>query len=168
MVDLFGFDDEEHIGRSAHISTCGRYRYSLHRRWCGGDGRTVCFVMCNPSTADGLVDDPTIRRCISFARAWGYSVLCVRNLFCLRATDPAELMTAADPIGPDGDVELVEAKTADLLVAAWGAIALPHRRDQVALEMFAGKPLYVLALTKHGKPRHPLYVKGDAQPILWR
>jgi hypothetical protein len=153
------------LSRAAEVSSCGRYRYWLRRTWAsGGNGRVVCFVMLNPSTADAAVDDPTIRRCMGFARAWGYSVLTVLNLFALRATDPAELRTAVDPVGPFGNVHLGAGKLADLVIAAWGA-NVPFGRDRTAVRLLTGKPLFCLGTTKAGHPRHPLYVRADQLPI---
>jgi hypothetical protein len=120
----------------------------------------VCFLMLNPSTADGRRDDPTIRRCLGFARAWGFSVLEVRNLFTWRATEPRDLLTATDPTGGErGDQELRRAAEADLVVAAWGAW-VPFERDREALAMLSGRRLVCLGRTKNGGPRHPLYVRG--------
>ena len=76
--------------KSAEISPCGLYRYSLTRKWEAWKG-TVNFIMLNPSTADAQEDDPTIRRCIGFAKAWGYGGIVVTNLFAYRATNPKEL-----------------------------------------------------------------------------
>ena len=169
MPDLFGNSDAyEGLRRSADFSPCGRYRYALHRHYPqGGNGKTVCFLMLNPSMADASVDDPTIRRCLGFVRSWGYSRLDVRNLFAFRATDPGELLTAPDPIGPLNNRCLQGAKTMSLLVVAWGA-KVPFARDHVVLKMLWGTPLYCLGKTKEGAPRPPRYVKGDAQPILFR
>ena len=128
--------------------------------------------MLNPSTADGLQDDPTIRRCVGFAQRWGYNVLSVRNLFPWRATDPAELFQVETVTGGvRGDTELLAACTADLVVVAWGA-SVPFLRDRAALELFAANfpavPLWCLGVTKHGHPRHPLYVRADTVPVLFR
>jgi hypothetical protein len=60
--------------------------------------------MLNPSTADGKEDDPTIRRCIGFAKSWGNGSLEVVNLFGFRATDPKELLEVKDPIGPENNI----------------------------------------------------------------
>jgi hypothetical protein len=168
MPDLFGYSTYEGLSRSAEISDCGRYRWWLRRSWkYGGNGRTVCFIMLNPSTADALVDDPTVRRCMGFTRAWGFSGLSVRNLFPFRATDPAELLTANDPGGGNkGLLELMAGFTADLTIAAWGS-GTPFGRDREAMELFPGRDLYCLGITKHGHPRHPLYVRGDCRPILF-
>lgn len=78
--------------RAAEFSGCGRYRYSLRRRWADG-GPPACWIMLNPSTADAEKDAPTIRRCIGFSKAWGHNALVVVNLFALRSTDPTALRT---------------------------------------------------------------------------
>src|SRR6185437_4878200 len=99
MPDLFGYSHYERLRRSASISECGRYRYWLRRSWGhGGNGKTVSFIMLNPSMADAEQDDPTLRRCMGFAQGWGFSTLSVHNLFALRATDTKELLTANDPV----------------------------------------------------------------------
>ena len=86
----------------ADFDPTGVYRYSLWREW---DARApaVAFVMLNPSTADAGKDDPTIRRCASFARSWGYGSLEVVNLFAYRASEPKRLRQTPDPIGPAND-----------------------------------------------------------------
>lgn len=167
------------VNKSADVSECGRYRWWLRRSWTIWEnglrvrGKGVCtFVMLNPSTADETVDDPTIRRCVGFAQSWGYDTLSVRNLFPWRATDPRELFNAKSVTGGHrGDSELLAACTGDLLVCAWGA-NVPFVRDKEALDLFGdqfpGVPLYCLGVTKTGKPRHPLYVKGDTQPIRFK
>ncbi len=162
------------IGRTADLSLCGKYRWSLSRDWPTkhrGPRRVACFVMLNPSTADASKDDPTIRRCISFARKWDSCCwrLVVRNLFPYRATNPKELLTADAPTGGrQGDIELELAKKSDIIVAAWGA-SVPLGREDEARHILNGAPLYCLGTTKKGKPRHPLYVRGDQElvPFEW-
>ena len=104
----------------AVISDCERYRYRLTRRW--DDGPTCTFIMLNPSTADARKDDPTIRRCIGFARREGCAALLVINCFAFRATKPADLFAAEDPIGPENDRHIMAASLdADgQVIAAWG------------------------------------------------
>lgn len=162
---------------AATISPCGRYRYTLARelgRDLGAEARgTVLFVMLNPSTADSSIDDPTIRRCIGFARAWDYERLEVGNLFAWRATDPDELDSADDPVGPDNDRHLAElAAGAALVVAAWGAAAIANRRGRAAAvcKLFEdlGRPLHYLTLTvKDAAPGHPLYQLRTRRPSRW-
>ncbi len=136
----------------------GRYRYRLWRRWADG-GEVVAFVMLNPSTADGERDDATIRRCAGFARAWGFAAMTVVNLFALRATDPARLRRARDPVGPGNDRHIAEAAAgADALVIAWGAHGALGGRDRAVLALLAGCRPACLGLTRTGQPRHPLYL----------
>lgn len=155
------------IHRDAAISPCGRYRWSLRRIWDPAV-QPVAFVMLNPSTADAEQDDPTIRRCMGFARSWGHGGLVVVNLFAYRATNPAAMKGANDPVGPENDQAiLAAASSAARVVCAWGTHGSFQSRDRrVAGDLLAaGIPLHALELTKDGHPRHPLYVKGDKQPV---
>lgn len=152
------------LERGAVLSDCGLYRYRLTRRWAAGS--TCCFVMLNPSTADAMQDDPTIRRCINFARAWGHGALVVVNLYAFRATDPMDLQRAEDPSGPDNAM-YVERETARAgqVVVAWGAH--PWARATIAATL-VHRPAFALALNGDGSPKHPLYVRGDATPVEWK
>ncbi len=110
----------DNLQRRANFSRCRQYRYALWRQWGEGDD-FMLLIGLNPSTADHRQDAPTIRRCIGFARDWGYSGLCVANLFAYRATYPQDLFATADPVGPKNDQWLRRlARQADLVVAAWG------------------------------------------------
>lgn len=153
------------VHRSADISSCGRYRYSLGRRWAVGP--TVAFVMLNPSTADAYQDDATLRRITAFAKAWGYGALIVGNLYAYRATNPADLWKTADPVGPDNNQHLIRiVKHCDRVIAAWGAHARPDRIAEV-LALLGMNGLEALALTKDGQPRHPLRLPGNLTPQPW-
>jgi hypothetical protein len=149
--------------KAALISPCGRYRYWLKRSWDPG-AWSLPIIMLNPSTADSEVDDPTIRRCMSFAKREKYGGIFVVNLFAYRATDPTELLRAADPIGPSNDHWLREAighASGDVL-CAWGAAS--GEQGARVLRM-CGATAKCLGKTKEGHPRHPLYVKSD-QPFV--
>lgn len=146
----------------AIVSECGRYRYRLSRCW--GNGPYLLFVMLNPSTADGLEDDRTIRRCIGFAKAHGFGSMEVVNLFALRATDPRELSLSADPVGPVNDEAIAHAAAAAGAVClAYGAHRLVDARAQVVLPLLrrAGAHLQCLRITRSGYPEHPLYLPGS-------
>src|SRR4051812_49823510 len=100
---------------NAVISACGAYRYVLTRQ-VGGGVRRATFIMLNPSTADASNDDPTIRRCIGFAQRWGCGQLAVLNLFAYRATDPADLKRASEPVGPENREWFDKLLTDDLAI----------------------------------------------------
>ncbi len=148
----------------AVLSRCRRYRFALWRRW--GSEPQVLFVMLNPSTADARHDDPTIRRCIRFARAWGFGSLAVGNLFAFRSTSPAALRRAVDPVGPGNDEWMVRLhEESSLTVAAWGNHGQLLGRSDVVGGLLSD--LHILGLTKTREPRHPLYVQASAEPIPW-
>lgn len=155
--------------RAAGADIDGPYRYRLWRDWRPNPTR-VCWVMLNPSTADETVDDPTIRRCIAFSKAWGYTGIVVVNLFALRATEPDDLLLHHAPIGPRNDDAIREAASAcPLVVVAWGAHKAVDDREREVLEILVDaldreSPL-CLGTTKDGFPRHPLYVRADAKLV---
>jgi hypothetical protein len=151
--------------RGALFSPCRTYRYALWRIW-DEDRPPVLFVGLNPSTADEDADDPTVRRCRGFARAWGHGGFILCNLFAYRATDPRDLFAAIDPIGPQNDRWLRHyAEEAGLLVACWGARGGYKDRGREVLAL--RNDWHCLGIGKTGFPRHPLYVPGEceAQPF---
>ncbi len=146
----------------------GPYRYLLTRRW--SRAQLMAFVMLNPSTADAEVDDPTIRRCVGFARREGAGGLAVLNLYALRAARPEGLLEHSDPEGPHNERwwrhVLGDDRTGPV-VAGWGAFA--HRRlpDSDALAGHRSAGWLCLGHTADGSPRHPLYCRGDMPLIPW-
>lgn len=160
---------KDDIERDATLSPCGTYRYDLWRWWDGpwDRARVVNFLMLNPSTADASIDDPTIRRCIGFARSWGCTGLVVTNLYAYRATKPADLWKAVDPIGPENRRHLEwGAVVASIVVAAWGAHGSRDGRGDAVLGMLRrlGVTPLCLAMTRAGQPCHPLYLPADLNP----
>ena len=146
------------------------YRWSLWRSWNStGDPRVCTFVMLNPSTADGHRDDPTIRRCVGFARREGFTGIHVVNLFALRATNPKELKAAHDPVGSGNDCVILDAvRSSEFTVAAWGRHGPLSGRDKAVLELLEGYPIWCLGTTKKGQPRHPLPVRKSAPMERYR
>ncbi len=142
------------------------YRYTLGRRWAKG-GRRVCFCLLNPSTADAKVLDPTLTRCHRYAISWGFHAMDVTNIFALRSTDPKGLKQVDDPVGPDNDNAIVKLATrADLMIVGWGTHgALNDRHTQVLDLLQSVCTPMCLAITKHGFPKHPLYLRADLDPI---
>lgn len=163
---------EIEVYADASLSPCGTYRYVLTRDWFPKTRGHVLWIMLNPSKADALVDDPTIRRCIGFARSWGFDGITVCNLFALRSRDPELLRAHPDPVGPANDdvlETLLAAKGTGLAVAAWGVNGAWMRRDLdvIRLAKFAGRDLHALRITRAGHPAHPLYLPADTTPVPW-
>lgn len=163
--DLF----QDGIYRSAIISPCGQYRYSLVRQWDKAKPH-LPFVLLNPSTADAKQDDPTIRRCMSFARREGCGGIVVVNLYAFRTKDPKRLRGVADPVGPFNkqvirDAAAVAAESGVPIICAWGANDITQAAGGALAEAReAGAKIMCLGKTAKGYPRHPLYVRGD-QPL---
>ncbi|UJX46613.1 DUF1643 domain-containing protein [Xanthobacter sp. YC-JY1] len=191
----------EYISAGAEVSPCGTYRYRLWREWRNhpapaqwdmwtnddgtpvvdgaghqlGEPKCCVFIMLNPSTADGEQDDPTIRRCVGFARAWGFDRLEVLNLFAYRATEPRQLLALThdqDPVGEHNSRAfqsvLSPSRTLGTIVCAWGAHGAHLGQDETALGWLGSRLRFALGLTKAGHPKHPLYVKGDAALVEFR
>lgn len=150
----------------ARTSGDGRYRYVLGRRWAAGS--PLLWVLANPSTADGLADDPTVRRCAGFSRAHGYGGLVLVNLWAWRATHPDELARVEDAVGPENDASIAEAlaSSSGPVVLGWGVRASRSRTD-VVLDLLGGRPASCLGVTRDGHPRHPLYVPGSTRLRPW-
>lgn len=151
--------------RKASLSRCGQYRYSLSRQWDASLG-TVCFIGLNPSTADAYQDDPTIRRCIGFAKSWGYGGLIIVNVFAFRTPYPNALKQADEPIGPRNAHYLnLAKKTSDLQVAIWGNDGT--FLNQAARIQKRFENLHVIRMNQSGQPAHPLYLPKQLKPIPW-
>jgi hypothetical protein len=157
-------------GDSALFSRDGCYRYVLRRDISPlliGESRRgkLNVIGLNPSTADQSQDDPTVRRCVGFARSWGFETLTLTNVFAWRATNPRLLEGVMDAVGPDNDQHIVEqALEATMVLAAWSGKAGARGLTVAAnLERF-GIRLWCLGLTLDGSPRHPLYMPAEAQP----
>ena len=153
------------IDSDAVFSPFRKHRYSLWRTW---DRKLpkVLFIGLNPSTADEIQDDPTIRRCIRYARDWGYGGYIMGNIFAYRSTDPAKLRIVKDPIGKKNNYWLKKLyNEAEITIAAWGNHGNYLNRGEDVANLF--KKLYCLKKTKLGQPSHPLYLPAKLKPILY-
>ena len=134
----------------------GPYRYSLYREW-DYTKKKVGWLMLNPSTADGIREDATTRKCIGFSNLWGYGGLIITNLWAWRATSPDDLIQNEISVGPMNDAYIREmADTTDFVVCAWGHNASGHKRCEEVMELLYGKDTRCLHLNKGGTPGHPL------------
>lgn len=154
---------------TAIISPCGNFRYLLTRPSTleHPEAGTALFVMLNPSTADAILDDPTIRKCRGFAQRWGCAGITVANLYAYRATDPRDLKRAGYPVGPENDSLLrrLASEYSDI-VCAWGNHANPERALSVCDTLSVkGARLWCLGTNRNGTPRHPLMV-SYSQPLI--
>lgn len=162
-------------GDEAIISPCRRYRYWLARliKPTTGKPKVVSFIMVNPSTADAHEDDPTIRSCKRIALRNGATHMVVVNLYAARSTEVKKLARMRDPVGLTNDFYLRRSLKADVVIVAWGSRKKmpPCAMTRVSrLCMFADERdvmLQCLGTTKHGDPRHPLFIRSDTPLERW-
>ena len=150
------------LGTSCAVfSECGNYRYKLSRGW--DETLPACaFIMLNPSTADENVNDPTIAKCIQFAKKWGYGSLLVANLFAWRSTNPESMKQVSDPVGPENEFWIAHISlNAGLVICAWGNNGHHLDRSKKTMSFLNGVPsikqVYALHVNGTGEPAHPLY-----------
>ena len=145
------------------------YRYRLWRAWPPAEYGveligSLVVIGLNPSTADETEDDPTIRRCIGFAKRLGMARLEMLNLFAYRSTDPRELGRVDAPVGPYNDNAIREVcASSSLIVAAWGTRGDLHGRDAEVVKLLQSRRVWCLGKTKNGHPKHPLYLRADTK-----
>ncbi len=166
--------------RGAVFSDDRRYRYLLTRSVDLGPAAVrlpdgITFIGLNPSRADEHADDPTIRRCIGFARRWGAPSLNVVNLSPLVATYPGDLKAAgpepADIVATNLEHVASVTLSGEMVVVAWGVLGSLEGRDARMVEFLRGsgvRVVYCLALNADGSPRHPMYMPGDIEPVAYR
>ena len=196
---------EKYTSKGANISGCGRYRYRLWREWRSsakpehwawltdelgrsvndgaghplGTPKSAVFIMLNPSTADGELDDPTIRRCVGFAKSWGYDRLDVLNLFAYRTRNPNELLSLThddDPVGPQNRAtfrSLLEnddtlGRPIGKIICAWGNHGRYINQDETVLGWLGDYPRYALRISQGGNPSHPLYLPAASKLVEFR
>lgn len=149
----------QYTDSGAELSADGIYRYVLWRRWGPGERRLVVIGL-NPSTADATVDDPTIRRCVGFAKREGCDQLVMLNLFALRSPHPIVMLNHHEPVGAGNDAAIRRYACGEgVVVAAWGVCGTHHGRDQAVMAIVPG--LRCFGVSKGGHPRHPLYLRAD-------
>lgn len=158
------------MNKSATLSPCGKYRYTLERSWdhTARNGAKVCFIMLNPSTADDTRDDQTIGKCIRFARKWGYGSIQVVNLYAFRTVSPRKLRQhfVTDGLeaikGPQNERFLMDAVLdAGIVVAAWGTHT-PEVVTAIEITRIIQPFAKCLGVNAGGSPKHPLYLSSES------
>lgn len=163
------FKGDPQLVRTALVSADTRYRYTLYRKW--SDDPPVTFIMLNPSTADALEDDPTIRKCAGFAARWRCGAIYVGNLFAFRATKPADMRRVHDPVGVENQKHVLRLMAqSPMTVCAWGAHGNYQNQDKIFLSWVSGVlpiNIKIFGLTKNGQPQHPLMLPYSTSLIDW-
>lgn len=150
----------------AIFSPCRQYRYAYYNEWDASKPK-VMFIGLNPTDMDENQSNPTLRRCINFAKDWGYGGLYVTNLFARLALTPEQLKIAQEPIGQENNDWLIKlAKECDLIIAAWGNDG-KHLNRSAEMKQLIPK-MMCLKINQSGEPAHPLYQPKTAEPIPFK
>jgi len=160
------------INRSALLSHCEKYRYTLSRSW-KDEGLTFAYFGINPSTADANIDDATVKKWIGFTERNGGKGFIVGNAFAYRATDVKELANCQDPTGGSANLKHINSiiEKADILVPCWGSTnKVPARLRGLVSALLgvireSGKPIKVFGWTKSDDPKHPLMLPYNTELI---
>jgi hypothetical protein len=150
------------MNQGAEFSPDRKHRYTLWRIWDESKPYAM-FIGLNPSTADEVKNDPTVTRCLGYAKKWGFGGLYMMNIFAFRSTDPKKLKFVVDPVGEKNDYWLKKiAKDAGIVVAAWGNHGSFLERAKEVSTLIP--KIHCLKLNKNGQPAHPLYLASNLMP----
>lgn len=156
------------VSAGATFGDDDRYRYNLWRNFVVDPKDACLWVMLNPSTATETADDPTVRRCQQFSRAWGFDACRVVNIFAWRSTDPKVLTLLEDPVGPENDEWIArEASWAGKIICAWGAYGHLRGRSEQMHRLLSPYEPWCFGLTKNMQPLHPLYQHSTTPLVRW-
>ena len=160
------------MNRSAWLSECNKYRYTLTRTW-NDCGLLYAYFGINPSTADANIDDATVKRWIGFTGRNRGKGFVVGNVFAYRATNVKELADVYDPVGGNSNYTHLKniISDADVLVPCWGNTKKVPERLRGEIESLkdiildSNKPVKVFGWTKSNDPKHPLMLPYSTQLI---
>lgn len=142
----------------AYFSADRRYRYWLLRVW--DDSLPIMAnIGVNPSTADEVKNDSTVRKDIGFATRLGFGGLLKLNVGAFRSTDPKRWRKAFDPIGAENSAvhlwKYLGQFGVTQTVAAWGKNGnyFTGRCEAIRREI---PDLWCFGKNSDGTPRHTL------------
>ncbi len=141
------------------------YRLWLSRHWGDPDAPYALWIGMNPSTADALVDDPTVAREVAYTRDTLKLTRYVKaNMLDIRLTDSKELRklgaTARSEMNLPTILSLAE--KAERIIVCYGVLhksLQPFAAETVKALEGRGHKLWCLGTSQAGHPKHPLYLK---------
>lgn len=142
------------------------YRFLLWRFW--DDRPRVLFNGLNPSTANELEDDPTVKRWTGFAQDWGYGGFYATNLYPFITPDPKELVAPSCYHKANYLSIQMASSLSVLTVACWGDGIKKIPNGKIVAEHVRATYLITpmcFGLTASGNPKHPLYLPSDAELV---
>lgn len=157
--------------REALVSPCHKHRYSLSRIW-DKSKPLVMYIGLNPSTADAIVDDPTIRRLRTFSKKFGYGGFYVCNLFSYRSAMPKDIYDNWQKIVDQHEKNMSTMRgisnDCQDIVFCWGAWvdSITNGYDRKVMAEFPQALCF--GITAKGHPKHPLYLNNETELIEYK
>ena len=153
---------KNNILRKAKFSIDKKHRYELSRHWDLSKS-DILFIMLNPSIANEDIDDPTIKRLISFTREFKYGGFFVANLYTYITPYSKTLDTSIGLTKLNLKTIKNLVNKVDEVIYAWGnSIKEPQElKNLVKNPKCFGKNL-------NGTPKHPLYLSSNSKLIKFR
>ena len=148
---------KNNILRNARFSNDKKHRYKLSRHWDLNKPQ-ILYIMLNPSIGNESIDDPTIKRLLSFTRKFDYGGFFVGNLFTYITPNPKTLDTSIGLTNKNLNILHNLVSKVDKVVYAWGnSIEEPNEfKKFISGPMCFGKNL-------NGTPSHPLYLPSSSE-----
>ena len=148
---------KNNILRNARFSNDKKHRYRLSRHW-DLNKPEILYIMLNPSIGNESIDDPTIKRLLSFTRKFDYGGFFVGNLYTYITPNPKTLDTSIGLTNKNLNILSNLVSKVDKVVYAWGnSIEEPNEfKKFISGPMCFGKNL-------NGTPSHPLYLPSSSE-----
>ena len=153
---------KNNIVRKVKLSFDKKHRFMLSRHW-NIEKPSLLYIMFNPSIADDKIDDPTVRRLISFSRTYNYGGFYVVNLYTYITPNPKIIDTSVGIKKNNFKIIKNLTNKVDDIVYAWGnSIVEPSElRNLITSPLCFGK-------NTNGSPKHPLYLSSKSKLIKFR
>tara|TARA_B100001059_G_scaffold176112_1_gene176526 strand:- start:1 stop:477 length:477 start_codon:yes stop_codon:yes gene_type:complete len=153
---------KNNILRNARFSNDKKHRYKLSRHWDLNKPQ-ILYIMLNPSIANETIDDPTIRRLLSFTRKFDYGGFFVGNLFTYITPYPKTLDTSIGLTNKNLNILTNLVAKVDKVIYAWGN----YIEEPNELKKFISNPM-CFGKNINGTPKHPLYLPSDSKLLNFR
>jgi len=153
---------KNNIIRNARFSNDKKHRYKLSRHWDLNKPQLL-YIMLNPSIGNETIDDPTIRRLVSFTRKFDCGGFFVGNLFTYITPNPKKLDTSIGLTIKNLNVLTNLVSKVDKVIYAWGN----YIEEPGELKKFISNPM-CLGKNINGTPKHPLYLPSDSKLLKFR
>lgn len=170
-------DEYPNYTKYASLSDDKRHRFLLTRKWktqkeeryiLGLYGE-VLWILLNPSNANDTIDDPTIKKIVTFTDRMGFTSLSVVNLYSYISSSPAVLwneQTREERKDLNFAYIKAAADKATRIMFTWGDYQVAHTMGAKITAMLlanGNRIFYCLGKNVNGSPKHPVRLSYSTQ-----